>query len=62
MDYTEKLIRHVNGYHGLITETTLDTVALPNGGEAYRDPFDPEEIAERIVGHSLPSHPDEVRD
>ena len=40
MDYTEKLVRHINGYHGLITETTLDTVSLPNGGEAYREVVD----------------------
>ena len=37
MDYTEKLIRHLNGYHGLITDTTLDSVSLPNGREALRE-------------------------
>ena len=40
MDYTEKLIRHINGYHGLITDTTLDRVELQNGGIALREVID----------------------
>ena len=40
MDYTEKLIRHINGYHGLITDTTLDRVELQNGEIALREVID----------------------
>ena len=37
MDYTEKLVKHINGYHGLITETNLDCVLLTNGQQVYRE-------------------------
>ncbi len=37
MDYTETLVRHINGYKGLITNTTLDRVALQNGEHTLRE-------------------------
>lgn len=37
MDYTETLVRHINGYNGLITSTTLDRVMLQNGEHTLRE-------------------------
>lgn len=37
MDYTETLYRHINGYNGLITSTTLDRVVLNNGEHSLRE-------------------------
>jgi len=37
MDYTETLVHHINGYTGLITNTTLDRVALQNGEHTLRE-------------------------
>jgi len=37
MDYTETLIRHLNGYNGLIVSTTLDKVELQNGEQTLRE-------------------------
>ena len=37
MDYTETLVRHINGYTGLITNTTLDRVVLQNGDHTLRE-------------------------
>jgi len=37
MDYTETLVRHINGYNGLITNTTLDRVVLQNGEHTLRE-------------------------
>lgn len=37
MDYTETLVRHINGYTGLITNTTLDRVVLQNGEHTLRE-------------------------
>lgn len=37
MDYTEKLYRHINGYNGLIINTTLDRVVLKNGEHSLRE-------------------------
>jgi len=37
MDYTEKLVHHINGYNGLITSTTLDRVVLQNGEHTLRE-------------------------
>ena len=37
MDYTEKLVKHVNGYYGIITNTTLDLVELYNGEHVLRE-------------------------
>ena len=37
MDYTETLVRHINGYNGLITNTTLDRVMLQNGEHTLRE-------------------------
>ena len=37
MDYTETLVRHINGYKGLITNTTLDRVMLQNGEHTLRE-------------------------
>jgi len=37
MDYTETLVRHINGYNGLITNTTLDRVVLQNGTHTLRE-------------------------
>lgn len=37
MDYTETLIGHLNGYHGLIINATLDRVVLQNGEHTLRE-------------------------
>lgn len=37
MDYTERLVRRINGYHGLIINATLDRVVLPNGEDTLRE-------------------------
>ncbi len=37
MDYTETLVRHINGYNGLIINTTLDKVVLQNGEHTLRE-------------------------
>lgn len=37
MDYTETLVRHINGYNGLIINTTLDRVVLQNGEQTLRE-------------------------
>ena len=37
MDYTETLVRHINGYNGLIISTTLDRVVLQNGEHTLRE-------------------------
>lgn len=37
MDYTETLVRHINGYNGLIINTTLDRVVLNNGEQTLRE-------------------------
>lgn len=37
MDYTERLIRTINGYQGLIVNTRLDRVSLANGEETLRE-------------------------
>ena len=37
MDYTETLVRHINGYNGLIINTTLDRVMLQNGEQTLRE-------------------------
>lgn len=37
MDYTETLVRHINGYNGLIVNTTLDRVVLQNGEHTLRE-------------------------
>ena len=37
MDYTETLVRHINGYNGLIVNTTLDRVMLQNGEHTLRE-------------------------
>lgn len=37
MDYTEKLYRHLNGYKGLIINTSLDRVVLQNGEHSLRE-------------------------
>lgn len=37
MDYTEKLVRHLNGYNGLIVNTILDRVELENGEHTLRE-------------------------
>ena len=37
MDYTETLVRHINGYNGLIINTTLDRVVLQNGEHTLRE-------------------------
>ncbi len=37
MDYTEKKIKTINGYHGVIVNVALDRVTLPDGGEALRE-------------------------
>jgi len=40
MDYTETLVRHINGYNGLIVNTTLDRVVLQNGEHTLREVVD----------------------
>ncbi|MDR1131115.1 MAG: NUDIX hydrolase [Oscillospiraceae bacterium] len=37
MDYTETLVRHINGYKGLIINATLDRVALQTGEHTLRE-------------------------
>ena len=37
MDYTETLVHHINGYNGLIINTTLDRVVLQNGEHTLRE-------------------------
>ena len=37
MDYTEKAIRHVNSYHGVVVDVTADIVSLPGGGTSVRE-------------------------
>ncbi|MEA4894121.1 MAG: NUDIX hydrolase [Oscillospiraceae bacterium] len=37
MDYTETLVRHINGYNGLIVNTSLDRVMLQNGEHTLRE-------------------------
>lgn len=40
MDYTETLYRHINGYNGLIINTSLDRVVLKNGEHSLREVVD----------------------
>ena len=37
MDYTERLKRRVNSYHGVVVEVTMDMVELPNGVTGLRE-------------------------
>lgn len=37
MDYTETLVHHINGYNGIIINTTLDRVVLQNGEHTLRE-------------------------
>ena len=37
MDYTEKVIRRVNSYHGVIVNVTMDMIELPNGQTSMRE-------------------------
>ncbi len=37
MDYTEKTLRRVNSYHGVIVNVTMDMVELPNGEISMRE-------------------------
>ncbi len=37
MDYTETLVRHINGYNGLIVNASLDRVMLQNGEHTLRE-------------------------
>lgn len=37
MDYTEKKLRRLNTYEGIIINVGLDRVSLPNGSEAFRE-------------------------
>ena len=36
-DYTEKKLRTINGYRGVIVDVTLDTISLPNGDTSFRE-------------------------
>lgn len=40
MDYSEKLYRRLNGYNGLIINTSLDRVILKNGEHSLREVVD----------------------
>lgn len=37
MDYTEKTLRHVNSYHGIIVNVQMEMVELPNGERSMRE-------------------------
>ena len=37
MDYTEKAVRRVNSYHGVVVDVTADIVSLPNGNTSVRE-------------------------
>ena len=37
MDYTEKKLRRLNTYEGIIVNVGLDRVRLPDGSEAFRE-------------------------
>ena len=37
MDYTEKAVRRVNSYHGVVVDVTADIVSLPNGSTSVRE-------------------------
>jgi ADP-ribose pyrophosphatase len=37
MDYTEKTLRHVNAYHGIIVDVQVDMVQLPNQAITMRE-------------------------
>ncbi len=37
MDFTEKTLRRVNSYHGVIVNVTMDMVELPNGQTSMRE-------------------------
>ena len=37
MDYTEKKIKTINGYKGVIVNVELDRITLPDGKEAFRE-------------------------
>ncbi len=37
MDYTEKAVRHVNTYDGIIVNVGVDMVKLPNGAVTMRE-------------------------
>ncbi|MCD7844921.1 MAG: NUDIX hydrolase [Oscillospiraceae bacterium] len=37
MDYTEKAVRHVNTYEGIIVDVGVDMVRLPNGAVTMRE-------------------------
>jgi ADP-ribose pyrophosphatase len=37
MDYTEKTLRHVNAYHGIIVDVQTDMIQLPNGNITMRE-------------------------
>ncbi len=37
MDYTEKTLRRVNSYNGIIVNVTMDMIELPNGEHSMRE-------------------------
>ena len=37
MDYTEKKLRRVNRYEGIVVDLTVDRVRLPDGTESFRE-------------------------
>lgn len=37
MDYTEKKLRRINGYQGIIVDVDLDQIELPGGGKSFRE-------------------------
>jgi len=37
MDYTEKTLRRVNTYQGIIVDVSVDTIELPNGEHSMRE-------------------------
>ena len=37
MDYTEKKLRRVNRYEGIVVDLTVDQIRLPNGKESFRE-------------------------
>ena len=40
MDYTEKKLRRVNRYEGIVVDLTVDRVLLPDGKESFREVVD----------------------
>ena len=37
MDYTEKKLRKINRYEGIVVNVTMDSIRLPDGALAYRE-------------------------